>query len=50
MTPDEVTSFEGLPHAAAAVELRRIDDRAKVAGRPTRDVDDFADLLHEVCR
>ena len=50
MTPDEVTSFEALPHAAAAVELRRIDDRAKIAGRPTRDVESFADLLHEVCR
>ncbi len=50
MTPDEVAAFDALPHAAAAIELRRIDDRAKVAGRSTRDVDDFADLLHEVCR
>jgi phosphonate degradation associated HDIG domain protein len=35
MTPTEMTAFDALPYAAAAVALRRWDDAAKVVGRVT---------------
>ena len=38
---DLAKSFIGLPHAAAAVELRRWDDCAKESGRPTPDLPHF---------
>jgi phosphonate degradation associated HDIG domain protein len=37
--------FIGLPHAAAAVQLRRWDEGAKVPGRPTADLDHFRPYL-----
>ena len=46
MKPTEVEAFAKLPACDAAVELRRIDDRAKVVGLATPPVEDFAqDLL-----
>jgi predicted HD phosphohydrolase len=33
--------FIGLPHAKAAVQLRRWDEGAKIAGRATLDLDHF---------
>ena len=46
MKPTEVEAFAKLPACDAAVELRRIDDRAKLVGLATPPVEDFAqDLL-----
>ncbi|MEJ0018201.1 MAG: HD domain-containing protein [Acetobacteraceae bacterium] len=41
MSADEVAVFGALPHAAAAVQLRRFDDDAKVANLPTPPVAHF---------
>ena len=41
MSPDEVAAFEAEPHFAAAVALRRSDDRAKVPGAPTGTLEQF---------
>jgi len=45
MTPDEVVAFESLPHSSDAVEVRRWDDRGKVAGRVVPPFDDYRPLL-----
>ncbi|MGB1713900.1 MAG: HD domain-containing protein [Arenicellales bacterium] len=46
MKPTEVEAFAKLPACDAALELRRIDDRAKLVGLATPPVEDFAqDLL-----
>ena len=47
MKPTGVEAFAKLPACDAALELRRIDDRAKVVGLATPPVEDFAqDLLN----
>ena len=46
MNQTEVEAFAKLPACDAALELRRIDDRAKVVGLATTPVEDLAqDLL-----
>jgi gamma-butyrobetaine dioxygenase len=42
---DEARAFLALPDAADAIRLRRWDDRAKVAGAPTPDLDHFVNAL-----
>lgn len=41
MSPGEVAAFDALPHAAAALQLRRFDEQAKVKGRETPPVGHF---------
>lgn len=48
MSDAEVTAYDELPHGEAAAELRRWDDRAKVAGAPTPGLALFRDLMVEV--
>jgi gamma-butyrobetaine dioxygenase len=45
MTAREAESFAALPHAAAAVAVRRWDEQAKEAGAGTPDFDHFRPLL-----
>jgi phosphonate degradation associated HDIG domain protein len=42
--------FIGLPHAAAAVQLRRWDEGAKIPGRATPDLDHFCPYLEASLR
>jgi phosphonate degradation associated HDIG domain protein len=44
-TPREAGDFIVLPHAEAAVRLRRWDDAAKVAGAPVADLEHFVPYL-----
>ena len=47
MDDNEVAAFATLPGSEAALQLRRIDDRAKLVGFVTPPVDDFLqDLLN----
>lgn len=48
MNAAEAAEFISLPHAPDAVALRRIDDAAKVAGKPTRPFSAFGDHLRRV--
>jgi len=48
MSPDEVAAFERNPHFAAAVRLRRIDDRAKDPAAVTPAFTDFLPLIDRV--
>jgi phosphonate degradation associated HDIG domain protein len=41
MSPPEVAAFEALPNYAAAVQLRRFDEQAKVKGLATPEVSHF---------
>jgi phosphonate degradation associated HDIG domain protein len=41
MSAEEVAAFEALPHWAAAVQLRRYDEQAKVKGLATPDIRHF---------
>jgi predicted HD phosphohydrolase len=41
MSPAEVAAFEALPQYAAAVQLRRFDEQAKVKGLATPEVTHF---------
>ena len=41
MSSSEVAAFDALPHAAAAVQLRRFDEQAKVKNLQTPPVDHF---------
>jgi phosphonate degradation associated HDIG domain protein len=41
MSPEEVAAFRALPQAAAAVQLRRFDEQAKVKGLETPPVGHF---------
>ncbi|WP_236792746.1 HD domain-containing protein [Amycolatopsis sp. GM8] len=50
MTPEEVAEFEAHPWAREAAELRRWDDAAKVPGVPTRPLESFEPLLHQLWR
>ena len=45
MSADEVAAFSALPHAEAAVRLRRFDEGAKVADLPTPPVAHFLPYL-----
>ena len=47
-TPDEATAFEAIPYHADAVKLRRWDEGAKIAGRPTPDFNHYALLLQKL--
>lgn len=48
MSADEVSEFERGPHFAAAVDLRRWDDAAKVPKLITPALEHFADYLRQV--
>jgi phosphonate degradation associated HDIG domain protein len=50
MTDAEVRAFEMLPHAGDAVRLRRWDEQAKLAGLPTRTLEDYEPLLYRLKR
>jgi phosphonate degradation associated HDIG domain protein len=45
MTPAETAKFEAEPYFREAVQLRRWDDRAKVAGLSTPDLQHYAPLI-----
>jgi [1-hydroxy-2-(trimethylamino)ethyl]phosphonate dioxygenase len=48
MNPDEVGAFERLPHAQAAVRLRRIDEAAKTPNAQTPSVEHFLGYVDQV--
>ena len=48
MTTDEQAQFSANAFAADAIELRRFDDLAKVAGHPTRPFEAFIPLLEDL--
>ena len=51
MAPSDVAQFAGHRWAQDALALRRWDDQAKVLGKPTRSLDDWAPLVrHWVTR
>ena len=50
MSSDEVAAFRASPHADAAVQLRRFDERAKVAGLPTPSVAHFLPYVRHCVR
>jgi [1-hydroxy-2-(trimethylamino)ethyl]phosphonate dioxygenase len=50
MAADEAAAFHALPHADAAVQLRRFDEGAKVADLPTPPVAHFLPYLRECLR
>jgi phosphonate degradation associated HDIG domain protein len=50
MSPDEVAAFRALPHAEAAVRLRRFDEGAKIADLPTPPVAHFLPYLRACLR
>ena len=50
MSRAEAATFAGLDHAAEAVRLRRWDEAAKEAGRPTPDFPHFRPMLRRVLR
>jgi [1-hydroxy-2-(trimethylamino)ethyl]phosphonate dioxygenase len=45
MSAGEVAKFEAEPFHAQAVQVRRCDDRGKIAGLKTRGLDDYRPLL-----
>src|SRR5262249_61335110 len=45
MSPDAAARFAGHPWARDAVALRRWDDEAKVVGRQTRSLEEWAPLI-----
>jgi phosphonate degradation associated HDIG domain protein len=48
MSTTEVEAFEGLPHHAEAVQVRRWDDRAKVGGLTVDDFSGYRSLLADL--
>ncbi|KAA2252604.1 HD domain-containing protein [Solihabitans fulvus] len=50
MTPDQASAFAALPHARAAVAVRRWDDAAKDPDAPTPGFDHFRPLLARLLR
>jgi predicted HD phosphohydrolase len=48
MSADEIAAFEASPWAQDAVRLRRADEAAKVAGRPTRGLDAWLPVLRQL--
>lgn len=49
-SPAEVEAFAALPHAEAAVALRRWDDEAKVPGLVTAPLEHYLVLVTTVCQ
>lgn len=47
-SPEEAEAFRRLPHAEAAVHLRRYDDIAKLPGAPTPPLEHFRPVLESV--
>jgi [1-hydroxy-2-(trimethylamino)ethyl]phosphonate dioxygenase len=47
-SPEEAEAFRRLPHAEAAVRLRRYDDIAKLPGAPTPPLEHYRPLLESV--
>jgi len=45
MTSAEITRFEGEPYHREAVQLRRYDDRAKIVGLSTQDLEHYVPLI-----
>ena len=50
MSEADCATFRALPHADAAVRLRRFDEAAKVKDLPTPPVAHFLDCLHACLR
>jgi gamma-butyrobetaine dioxygenase len=50
MSASEIAAFEREPHGAAAVRLRRWDDRAKETGRKVPGFDHYRPLLQALLR
>lgn len=50
MSAQEAAAFRAQPHAAAAVQLRRFDEKAKVKDLPTPPVAHFAPAMRRVLR
>ncbi len=50
MSAAEVAMFEAEPFHAQAVQVRRCDDRGKIAGQKTRGLDDYRALLQRYAR
>jgi len=50
MSTEKVAAFRALPYAEDAVSLRRFDERAKVANRPTPSVAHFTPYLRNLAR
>ncbi len=50
MSEAEVAAFRALPHAEAAVQLRRFDEQAKVRDLPTPDVGHFMAPVRQCLR
>ena len=48
MSAEEVEAFEGEPHLRAAVQVRRWDDRAKVAGAEVPRMETYRELLESL--
>jgi phosphonate degradation associated HDIG domain protein len=48
-TPGQETEFMSLPHAEAAVALRRFDEQAKVRGLQTPGLEHFRPVLEAAC-
>ena len=50
MSSDEIAAFEKQPHFRDGVELRRIDDEAKVAGLDVPGLDTYLDTASRLAR
>jgi predicted HD phosphohydrolase len=49
LSADESARFIGLPHAEAAIALRRFDEQAKVPGLLTPEMEHFRPYLEAAC-
>ncbi len=47
MSDEEAREFEANPFYEIAVRVRHYDDMGKVAGMPTRDIDEYRELISE---
>ena len=50
MNGAEAREFEGNPHFAACVQVRRYDDMGKVPGMPTASLESYRLLMEHFCR
>ncbi|MBP0022370.1 MAG: hypothetical protein J7647_33035 [Cyanobacteria bacterium SBLK] len=46
-SPEQARDFRNIPHAEAAVRLRKWEDSAKIAGRKTPPLEHFVPLLKQ---
>jgi predicted HD phosphohydrolase len=46
--PKQVAEFETLPYSREAVKVRIYDDKAKVVGRETRNLESFRPLVRHI--